>query len=225
MVAVLVAGRRPLDESSVLCLGDRRVVGKVEDVFGPVSAPMYLLRVRTRRDVPQEEIETQLAAAGVGKTGPAAIGEVGVPLVVAAAPAPPQPSALSLLAADYDDDDEGEERVEGKAEVNDESLVDGAHHAACDVVESGAEAATPTAAVANDEVAAVAAAAAPPPAAAESLIRLDDMVAGTLICSVSALSKFVFPEQIRRAFPKGSDASNFYDEEVAMGGWSQHTSS
>lgn len=39
------AGFPPLDEGSVLVDAERRVVGVVEDVFGPVVAPMYVIRL------------------------------------------------------------------------------------------------------------------------------------------------------------------------------------
>lgn len=37
-------GQATLGEGSALCLADRRPVGRVEDVFGPVTHPFYLLR-------------------------------------------------------------------------------------------------------------------------------------------------------------------------------------
>ena len=33
-----------MSEGTPLCLGDRQLVGKVEDVFGPVMEPLYSLR-------------------------------------------------------------------------------------------------------------------------------------------------------------------------------------
>ena len=38
----------PLDEDSVLCLGDRRGLGVIEEVFGPVSAPLYSTRLPSK---------------------------------------------------------------------------------------------------------------------------------------------------------------------------------
>lgn len=38
------AGSRALDEGSVLVLQDRTVIGAIEDIFGPVQAPLYALR-------------------------------------------------------------------------------------------------------------------------------------------------------------------------------------
>lgn len=41
----------PLDKGSILCTADRRVVGKVHDVFGPVSNPFYVILVNSVADV------------------------------------------------------------------------------------------------------------------------------------------------------------------------------
>lgn len=35
---------RVFDEGTVLCLGDRTALGRVEEVFGPITAPLYALR-------------------------------------------------------------------------------------------------------------------------------------------------------------------------------------
>ena len=40
----------PLDEDSVLCLRDRRGLGAIEEVFGPVSSPLYSLRLPSKAD-------------------------------------------------------------------------------------------------------------------------------------------------------------------------------
>jgi rRNA processing protein Gar1 len=45
-------GPKALDESSVLCLGDRTVIGRVEEVFGPVTCPLYALRWAGKQDAP-----------------------------------------------------------------------------------------------------------------------------------------------------------------------------
>jgi H/ACA ribonucleoprotein complex non-core subunit NAF1 len=34
----------PLDEGSVLCLGDRRVIGQISELFGPLSSPFYVVK-------------------------------------------------------------------------------------------------------------------------------------------------------------------------------------
>lgn len=44
---------RPLDEGSILCLEDRTVLGRVEEVFGPVKAPLYALRYAGKGAIPQ----------------------------------------------------------------------------------------------------------------------------------------------------------------------------
>jgi hypothetical protein len=45
VVVQALAGCRPLDEGTVLCLSDGRVIGRIEEVFGPVLGPLYLLRI------------------------------------------------------------------------------------------------------------------------------------------------------------------------------------
>ncbi|RHY35353.1 hypothetical protein DYB32_000157 [Aphanomyces invadans] len=47
-----VPNQLPLDEGSVLCLPDRVVLGCVDEVFGPVSLPMYLIRFDTADEIP-----------------------------------------------------------------------------------------------------------------------------------------------------------------------------
>ena len=42
-VQVMELGR-VFDEGTVLCLGDRTALGRVEEVFGPITAPLYALR-------------------------------------------------------------------------------------------------------------------------------------------------------------------------------------
>ncbi|GMF22153.1 unnamed protein product [Phytophthora fragariaefolia] len=44
---------KPLDEGSVLCLEDRTVVGCVDEVFGPVLMPMYLVRFENAAKMPE----------------------------------------------------------------------------------------------------------------------------------------------------------------------------
>lgn len=46
------ANAQPLDEESVLCLEDRTVIGCVDEVFGPVMMPMYLVRFESAEKMP-----------------------------------------------------------------------------------------------------------------------------------------------------------------------------
>ncbi|TYZ58848.1 hypothetical protein PybrP1_000484 [[Pythium] brassicae (nom. inval.)] len=46
------ANAKPLDEESVLCLEDRTVIGCVDEVFGPVMMPMYLVRFENADKMP-----------------------------------------------------------------------------------------------------------------------------------------------------------------------------
>ncbi|KUF89347.1 H/ACA ribonucleoprotein complex non-core subunit NAF1 [Phytophthora nicotianae] len=45
---------KPLDEGSVLCLEDRTVIGCVDEVFGPVLMPMYLIRFENAAKMPEK---------------------------------------------------------------------------------------------------------------------------------------------------------------------------
>ena len=43
-----------MSEGTPLCLGDRQLVGKVEDVFGPVMEPLYSLRYACGPKMPSD---------------------------------------------------------------------------------------------------------------------------------------------------------------------------
>ncbi|KAF4322182.1 hypothetical protein BBO99_00002082 [Phytophthora kernoviae] len=45
---------KPLEEGSVLCLEDRTVLGCVDEIFGPVLMPMYLVRYENAAKIPQK---------------------------------------------------------------------------------------------------------------------------------------------------------------------------
>lgn len=45
---------KPLDEGSVLCFEDRAVLGCVDEVFGPVMMPMYLVRFENAEKMPAQ---------------------------------------------------------------------------------------------------------------------------------------------------------------------------
>jgi len=49
VVVQSLPGNEPLDEESVLCLETRQGMGAIEEVFGPVAAPLYAFRVPTAR--------------------------------------------------------------------------------------------------------------------------------------------------------------------------------
>lgn len=97
--ASLPPGTRPLDEKSVLCLPDGRVLGHIEDVFGPVKLPLYLLRVKARTGITKEELQKHgidaLAAAVVGTHASGGT------------------SSLDLLMAGYGSEEEEQEAEQG----------------------------------------------------------------------------------------------------------------
>ncbi|RLN89351.1 hypothetical protein BBJ28_00018209 [Nothophytophthora sp. Chile5] len=47
---------QPLDEGSVLCLEDRTVLGCVDEVFGPVLMPMYVVRFESAAKMPEKAL-------------------------------------------------------------------------------------------------------------------------------------------------------------------------
>ena len=49
VVVQSLPGIEPMDEESVLCLETRKGLGAIEEVFGPVAAPLYALRVPAAR--------------------------------------------------------------------------------------------------------------------------------------------------------------------------------
>jgi H/ACA ribonucleoprotein complex non-core subunit NAF1 len=56
-----ITTQTPLDEGSVLCLGDRKVIGKISELFGPLSAPFYIVKHKsspTHSDENSEGVET-----------------------------------------------------------------------------------------------------------------------------------------------------------------------
>ena len=49
VVVQSLPGLEPMDEASVLCLETRQGLGAIEEVFGPVAAPLYAMRVPAAR--------------------------------------------------------------------------------------------------------------------------------------------------------------------------------
>ena len=145
-------GSLPVDEGSIFCLPDGRVLGTIEEVFGPVRRACYLLRVKANRQTPSL-IKKSSGGEDIG--------------------------ALSLLAQDYNDEDN-----DGKGKKEEEEIK--MKESEC------TESETKTV----------------------PLISISDLVAGARIHCVSSHSRRLFPDRVQAAFPKGSDASNFFDEEV-----------
>jgi hypothetical protein len=113
----------PLDEGTLLALGDGRVFGCVEDVFGPIAAPLYLVRVLTRVSFDSADMVNS-----------------GLPESVA------------------------DERIEQ-----------------------------------------------PLP-----FLIADDVQPSVVLYAVKEAAKYILTEKLRAAYPKGSDASNIWDEEIPL---------
>ena len=113
MVSVVIqarVGAPTVDEKSLLCLqcdggsgsARRPVLGRVEEVFGPVTAPLYLVRARVRRaQASQEETAAAVAASEAAVQRLAAARAAASPAAIAAAAAlgeaPPQPERKPVV--------------------------------------------------------------------------------------------------------------------------------
>ena len=207
-VAVIIQSHRdghPLDENSVLCLGDRRVLGRIEEVFGPVAAPLYLVRVQVlpeaiSRSENDAVLQREYQKAGLGAVAQAAhAGELPPPMTRSGCDRGTEPSALQILAADYADDDASD------AEPTKE------HSALVKGRDAGDQSLCATAALSAE------AAADAVQLSLTTLIRVDDLATGVPVMAVTGLSHFIFPDAVRRACGAGSDASNLWDEEIGAG--------
>jgi len=44
----------PLDEESILCFEDRKILGRVFEIFGPVAKPLYSVKFNTADEIDHE---------------------------------------------------------------------------------------------------------------------------------------------------------------------------
>lgn len=171
VIQATAEGDPALDEGSLICLPDRRALGKVEEVFGPVKLPLYVVRATVVGPGCVSDAALAHWAAMDGFEGySAAKGAAETHM-------PERSVGTSLVSADYSSDEE-----KGCAA-------------------SGAPVPAPI------ERAAF------PPERPPSLLRTEDLAVGGLVCFAPELARLVFPERIRAAFPRGTDASNLFDEE------------
>lgn len=205
----------PLNEGSLLCNVDGKVLGKVQEVFGPITTPFYTVRWKNVTPVAAGPGgKNQGTGAGKnakggkgkkGKKGPAGpAGSAGSAAGGAAAGEGEDTKAASSLvegAEPSGDAVKEEERVEeAVGEANMEVVVPAAEPAESDAEpKTASESADPTV----------------PPATAAGL-EIADVRAlfpvGAKLFSAPQHSSYVMPGQLRAL--KGSDASNAYDEEV-----------
>lgn len=51
-MCVRVQGTPPIDEGSVVCKSDRKALGRIDEVFGPVPRPLYTVRTSSAVELP-----------------------------------------------------------------------------------------------------------------------------------------------------------------------------
>lgn len=197
LVVAAYADTLPLDEGTLLCTADQRCVGFIEDVFGPVASPLYLLRVRQAR----APVPASALAAYALRMGWPVPGSRSASSAAPAQAAAPKDSGLALLAA-YDSDEEMSSTAAQAAPL---SAADAARAAGVVPSEDVIDGVQPCGGVSL-------AADAPLP---DTLVDATCLGAGQTMFAVKESSRYIFAERIRAAFPKGSDASNLWDEEIA----------
>lgn len=174
-----------LDEGSMLCLSDRRTLGKVLEVFGPVKQPLYLLRLLVAADDELSDVE-------LARRCP-------VTKVPSAAPicAGPVTSAMSLIGADYGECSDSED--DGIPVSTSALPIFTPHPGASEDLVSSSPATSSTLLA--------------PMKRLRSLIRVQDVAVGMKVSYAPDFASFVFPERVLAACPRGTDASNLWDEE------------
>lgn len=173
-------GDAALDEGSLLCLPDRRALGRVEEVFGPVKLPLYVVRVAAVASLTDAAVATWAAREGVEGF---VLGGAGAAASTAAAD---RAAGSSLVSADYGSDGEAGDAAAGPL----------------DAPKAGATT-DPSPELLSED----------PPRRPLSLVRPGDLSVGSPVCFAPTLARLVFAERVRAAFPRGTDASNLFDEE------------
>ena len=121
----------PMDESSVLCLQTRQGMGAIEEVFGPVSAPLYALRVPTAHaesgegptsvdDESHEKTPPGVPSVGASSQGKLAV-KVGM-LVFAVENRVVLLQTKGMHTKGYDNSGQNDEEVEDDDEFSDDEL-------------------------------------------------------------------------------------------------------
>jgi rRNA processing protein Gar1 len=197
----------PLNEGSLLCNVDGKVLGKVQEVFGPITTPFYTARWKNPTPTPAAAGKNQ---TGGGKKGKGGKGKKGSNKQTEDQPAAPNADIAADPAVTAEPADG--EAVNGKEEADEKCM---------EVEATSATAPTSDPAIVNTE-----AAAEDPksqsdipetkPVAVAAGLQISDVRAlfpvGAKLFSAPQHCSYVLPGQLRQL--KGSDASNAYDEEV-----------
>lgn len=205
----------PLNEGSIICNIDGKVLGKVQEIFGPITTPFYTVRWKNA------------VAAGAGsnnkggkggaqnkkqnnKNNSKQKGKKGAMVVETAATAE-EPEVIAAQPAAV-----AEGSMDTEIELDSSLAVSPTAPAVADIApaEKTASATTPEATAAVEEATAVS-----EPAKVVSGLEISDVRAlfpvGARLFTVTSHCSFVLPAQLQKAYAKGSDASNAYDEEVS----------
>ena len=175
-------GDAALDEGSLLCLPDRRALGRVEEVFGPVKLPLYVVRVSAVASLTDAAVATWAAREGVEGF---VLGGAGA---AASTTAADRAAGSSLVSADYGSDGEAGDAPAAAGPL--------------DAPEAGVATEPSPEQLSED-----------PSHRPLSLVRPGDLSVGSPVCFAPTLARLVFAERVRAAFPRGTDASNLFDEE------------
>lgn len=181
-----IAGRPTLDLDSLLCLEDRRLIGRVFETFGQVHDPLYSVLI-----------------ASTVKTKPAKAAPAAEEKSKAKVPVEHSESAPTPLPAD------AEAKMESEAPTGQQQHSTAEHAAAVTVIEDTPAVAPTT--ITDSLVVEVSGSLLTESLLKPRLALLEDLKVGLEVFFVKSHSSFVHHE---RLYTKGYDASNEFDEEV-----------
>jgi rRNA processing protein Gar1 len=211
----------PLNEGSLLCNVDGKVLGKVQEIFGPITTPYYTVKWRNTPSAGAGEKGKNAQAGGGknaknnrnkkgGKKGQAELAAAEETSEVCA-DAEPEVTATANIA----------EEAEGM-EVVAQEIEEQAPATADPAVNNADTTTLPAGETTSAEAAAVAAAPTPSVPPPSSALAIADVRAlfpvGAKLFSAPAHCTYVLAGQLQKLYGRGSDASNAYDEEVSVDG-------
>lgn len=193
-----------LNEGSVLCNIDGKVLGKIQEIFGPITTPFYTVRWKSpsaqgnNSNAPKRGNDKSNKNNKRGKKKPVTEETSGT--TEEGANAEPAPEVVDAVGIEIEKD----ESLEVKAEAV--AMEEAVETSAAGTGNAGAEV-KPEAAVVSEA-----------PKATAAGLEISDVRAlfpvGAKLYTVQAHCSYVLAAQMQKARAKGSDASNAYDEEV-----------
>lgn len=190
-----------LNEGSVLCNIDGKILGKIQEIFGPITTPFYTVRWKNpsvqgsnNGNQSKKNNNSRNNKKKKNKSDNKATSTATEDVVVTV-----EPIVSDAVGIEIENDDSLEQQTKQKELPSEETM------AALDTT-STAAAATP---VVTDV--------APKPAAGLEISEVRALFpVGAKLYTVRAHCSFVLAAQLEKARAKGSDASNAYDEEVGI---------